>query len=117
MDIQIVSDLSRAGVTRGGVNLFDFGAPGQLPDEGMLPGPTPNNQYSYLPHPLSPPLLHRRGGGNLTREASPLYDSLRVWRGKAPFTLVSLRVHPDEVGRRSNLIGRSISLAILCWQH
>jgi hypothetical protein len=47
-----VSNLSRPGITGGGINLINPGAPGQLPDEGMLPGPTPNNQNLYLPHPL-----------------------------------------------------------------
>jgi hypothetical protein len=63
MDIQIVGNLSRPGITGSSVNLINLGATGQLPDKGMLPGPTPDDKYLYLPHPLYPPLLERRGGG------------------------------------------------------
>jgi len=48
LDIQVDGDLSRAGVARSGINLFNLGALGQLPDQGMLPGPAPDNQYLYL---------------------------------------------------------------------
>ena len=44
-DIQVSGDLSRTGIARRDVNIFNLGALGQLPDDGMLPGPTPNNQY------------------------------------------------------------------------
>jgi len=53
-DIQVTGDLRRAGITRGGINLFDSGAQGQLPDQGMLPGPAANNQYLQ-----SSPLIRR----------------------------------------------------------
>jgi len=40
------------------------------PSFSLFPPPT-----SFLPHPLSPPLLQRRGGGGV-RGAKPLSDSL-----------------------------------------
>ena len=43
--IKVAGNLSRAGITRGGINLFNPGALGQLPDQGVLPGPTTNDQY------------------------------------------------------------------------
>ena len=33
-----------------------------------------NTAIVYQPHPLNPPLLERRGGGILLREAKPLFD-------------------------------------------
>jgi hypothetical protein len=50
-DIEVSGKLSRAGVTRSCIYFFNFGALSELPDEGMLSGPAPNNQYLYLPHP------------------------------------------------------------------
>jgi len=44
-DTQVLGDLSRTGIARRDVNLFDPGALGKLPDYGVLPSPTPNNQY------------------------------------------------------------------------
>ena len=42
-DIQVVGNLGGAGITRSNVNLFDFLALSQLPDQGMLPGTAANN--------------------------------------------------------------------------
>ena len=40
-----MSNLSRAGIARGNINLIDFRALGQLPDQCMLPGTAANNKY------------------------------------------------------------------------
>jgi hypothetical protein len=61
-DINVPGELSRAGIARSDVYFFDPTALGELPDQGMLPAPAADNQYLYLPHPLNPPLLSRRGG-------------------------------------------------------
>ena len=42
-NIQVPGDLSRTGIARRDVKLFNLGALGQLPDYGMLPGPAPND--------------------------------------------------------------------------
>jgi len=34
-----------AGIAGSGINFGNFGTLSQLPDQGMLPGSTPNNQY------------------------------------------------------------------------
>jgi len=43
VNIKVMGNLSRAGVARSSVNLFDPFALGELPDKGMLPPPAPNN--------------------------------------------------------------------------
>jgi hypothetical protein len=53
VDINVMGKLSRAGVTRSDKNLLDLAALGELPDQGMLPAPTTDNQYLYLTYPLS----------------------------------------------------------------
>lgn len=52
-NIQILGNLSRAGVPWSSVYFFDLAALGELPDQRMLPPPTANNQYFYLTYPLS----------------------------------------------------------------
>ena len=48
-----MGNLGRTGITRGGIDFLDLGASGQLPDQGMFPGPAANNQYlQYFPLPL-----------------------------------------------------------------
>ncbi len=60
-DIYVLGDFSRAGVAGGNIKLGYFRTLGELPGEGVLPAPTTNNKYLYLPHPLYPPLLKERG--------------------------------------------------------
>ena len=62
IDIQVMAKLCRTGITRSGINLVYLGALSQLPDQGMLPGPTPDNQYFNLPHPLKSPSPSKERG-------------------------------------------------------
>jgi len=50
--IYVLGELSRAGIARSDIDFLYFWALGQLPDQGMLPPPSPNNQYLYLTYPL-----------------------------------------------------------------
>ena len=112
-NIQVPGNLSRAGITRSGINLFCFGALGQLPDQGMLPSPTPNNQYFYLPHPLVLYVIaspSATGGGEAisflsTSSPCPVChcESIRHRRSRSNLTghnispaISSLRVHPPQ---------------------
>jgi hypothetical protein len=81
-----VGNLSRAGVARSNVDFFYFRALSQLPDQGMLPGSAANNQYFYLPHPLNPPLLQRRGGGKSFEGAKPLQTTRLAKAALVPST-------------------------------
>ena len=42
-DIQVLGKPGGASITRSGVNIVNLGALGYLPDQGMLPRPTPND--------------------------------------------------------------------------
>ena len=85
-----MSELSRAGIARSDINFFDFETLGQLPDQGMLPSPTTNNQYlqRLLPvfkilfinlTPCIPLSFLGEGGG-------------RVLKGLRPFKLKSIKL-------------------------
>ena len=41
----VMGNLGHTGITQGGIDFLDLGASGQLPDQGMFPGPAANNQY------------------------------------------------------------------------
>ena len=57
-DIKVMAEFRRAGITRSDKYLLCLGALCQLPDKGVLPSSTPDNQYPDLPHPLnSSPLI------------------------------------------------------------
>ena len=66
LDVEVLGNLGRARVARGGIDFLNFGALSQLPDQGMLPPPAADDQYLYLPHPLiSPSPIKERGRNNL----------------------------------------------------
>ncbi len=50
--VQVLGDFSRAGITRGGINLFFPGTPGDFPDQGVFPGAAADNKNLNLAHPL-----------------------------------------------------------------
>jgi hypothetical protein len=45
MYVEITGDSGSAGIARRRVEFFDFGALFDFPGQGMLSGPTANNQY------------------------------------------------------------------------
>ena len=44
-DIQVIGYFTCTSITRRGIDLFNLWTLGQLPDEGVFPGPTSNNKY------------------------------------------------------------------------
>ncbi len=50
LNVQVLGNFSRAGITRGGINLFCPGALGNFPDQSVLPSATADNKdFQGLP--------------------------------------------------------------------